>query len=108
MPIDGRYDGVRVVWILVASPDRGDWNILFSAICIAFTAGLLTPHGMLFGMLGGAGFIIWYLLKVFQPDPSGLGPLELVMPIQLGLAAIPMALAAWIGGLIRARFSRRP
>ena len=89
----------------VASPDSGEWNILFTATAIAFIAGLFTAHGILFGMLCGAGFVVVYLLTLFQPDPSGLGPLEIVMPIQLAAAAIPMALAAWIGRIIRARLA---
>ena len=81
--------------------------MLFTATSIAFIAGLLTPHGALFGILGGAGFIVTYLLTIFKPDPSGLGPLELVMPLQLALAAIPMALAAWLGGKLRITLSVR-
>jgi hypothetical protein len=89
------------------SPDGGEWNLLFTATAIAFLAGLLTLHAWLFGMLGGAGFIVVYLLTLFQPDPSGLGPLEIVIPIQLAFSAIPMALAAWLGRILRAKLSLR-
>jgi hypothetical protein len=89
----------------VASPDGGEWNILFTATAIAFLGGPFTAHGILFGMVGGAGFVVVYLLTLFQPDPSGLGPLQLVMPFQLAIAAIPMALGARLGRSLRARQS---
>ena len=79
------------------SPDGGEWNLLVTATSIAFLIGLLSARGAWLGVVAGALFIVVYLLTIFEPDPSGLGPVSIVMPIQLAAATVPMAVAAWCG-----------
>lgn len=90
----------------VASPDNGEWNLVVTATAIALVFGLLTSMGMLFGILMGAGFIVVSLLTFIEPDPSGLGPPEITIPIQLIVAAIPMVLGGMVGGKLRSWLGR--
>jgi peptidoglycan biosynthesis protein MviN/MurJ (putative lipid II flippase) len=88
------------------SPDGGEWNLTVTAVASAFAGGLLVPYGVACGTAMGAAVIIVSLLFIVKQDPSGLGPPEITIPIQLTIAAIPMAGAAWLGRALRARLSR--
>jgi len=97
----GATAAVVAFWIW--SPEQGEANLIVTATMLAFVVELLTGRGVLAGMACGAAFIVVAVLYFIPPDPSGLGPPEFVIPIQLTAAAIPMVIASKLGARLRNR-----
>lgn len=99
--------GTAIAW-WSASPIAGEFNLVFTAIVIAFVCALTTPGGARLAFAAGAMFIAISLAAFVKPDPSGLGPPTITIPIQLIFASGPMAGAAWLGRQLRGWLSPLP
>jgi hypothetical protein len=66
----------------------------------AFLGAMFLPYGVRAG-LGIAAVIVVVNTILMEKDPSGLGPNELVIPIQLAAFALPAAGFAWLGRVAR-------
>jgi hypothetical protein len=93
---------LSVVLISWVRYPEGEWNIAATGTVAALLGGLLTRLGVTGGMVIGAAVVVAAGLIV-PKDPSGLGPSEIVIPIQLGVSLLPMAAAAFIGRALRKR-----
>ena len=85
-------------------PD-GEWNIVVTAAALAIVAALLTPFGIKGGVLVGV-LAMFVSCLVVEKDPSGLGPFEIIFPIQLVVAVVPLTSSAAIGRALRQWLSK--
>lgn len=92
---------IATIWIW--SPADGEANLIVTATMLALVVELVTGRGVLAGMACGAAFIVIAVLYFVTPDPSGLGPPEFVIPIQLAFAAPAMFVALKLGRWLRNR-----
>jgi hypothetical protein len=88
----------------IGFPDS-DWNIIPSGIAGAFVGGLVIQSGAGAAWVLGASVVVVAGLLV-EKDPSGLGPWQIVVPIQLAAAALPMVAAAHAGVFARKWLSK--
>ena len=88
-----------VIACWVNFPD-GEGNIVATGAAAAFVAAILMPYGLKGGLIIGVICVV-ICCALVPKDPSGLGPFELIFPIQLVVGAIPILAAAWAGKSLR-------
>jgi hypothetical protein len=72
-------------------------------IVAGFCGGLVIRYGFYLGLVIATAIVVVNAI-LLEKDPSGLGPIEVVIPIHLTVFAIPVFVAAWLGSKLRELF----